>query len=77
MPLDSPVAVPPTGAVLQSFDILGVAVPQNAVVGVGIVTIVGLIVLSAFFSSSEIAMFSLLPTGRRHWSKTAFRGPGR
>ncbi|MDS0260146.1 hemolysin family protein [Haloarcula sp. S1CR25-12] len=44
---------------LQTFDIVGIAVPESAVLGGGIVTIILLIVLSAFFSSSEIAMFSL------------------
>jgi CBS domain containing-hemolysin-like protein len=49
----------PSTALLQSFEVLGVAVPESAVVIGGIATIVVLIVLSAFFSSSEIAMFSL------------------
>jgi len=44
---------------LQTFDVVGIAVPESAVLGGGIVTIILLIVLSAFFSSSEIAMFSL------------------
>jgi len=59
MALDSPVARVPAQAVLQSFDFLGVTVPESAVVIGGVATIVLLIVLSAFFSSSEIAMFSL------------------
>jgi CBS domain containing-hemolysin-like protein len=46
-------------AMLQSFDVVGVAVPESAVLVGGIATIVLLIILSAFFSSSEIAMFSL------------------
>ena len=46
-------------AMLQTFDVVGVAVPESAVLVGGIATIVFLIVLSAFFSSSEIAMFSL------------------
>ncbi len=44
---------------LQTFDVVGVAVPESAVLVGGIATILLLIVLSAFFSSSEIAMFSL------------------
>ena len=46
-------------AMLQTFDVVGVAVPESAVIVGGVATIVFLIVLSAFFSSSEIAMFSL------------------
>ncbi|WP_276273499.1 hemolysin family protein [Haloarcula litorea] len=46
-------------AALQTVEVVGVAVPQNLVLVGGIVTILILIVLSAFFSSSEIAMFSL------------------
>jgi len=46
-------------AMLQTFDVVGVAVPESAVLVGGVATIVFLIVLSAFFSSSEIAMFSL------------------
>src|SRR6056297_2416291 len=43
----------------QTFDVVGIAVPESAVLVGGIATIVLLIILSAFFSSSEIAMFSL------------------
>ncbi|EMA20893.1 CBS domain-containing protein [Haloarcula argentinensis DSM 12282] len=44
---------------LQGVEIVGVPIPQDAVLVAGIVTLVALVVLSAFFSSSEIAMFSL------------------
>ncbi len=40
-------------------DILGVSLSDGLFVGLGLVAIVLLLVLSAFFSSSEIAMFSL------------------
>jgi len=43
----------------QTFDVVGIAVPESAVLVGGVATIVFLIILSAFFSSSEIAMFSL------------------
>jgi CBS domain containing-hemolysin-like protein len=46
-------------AMQQTFDVVGIAVPESAVLVGGVVTIVFLIILSAFFSSSEIAMFSL------------------
>ena len=59
MALDPPATFEPSVALLQSFDFLGVAIPESAVVIGGVATIVLLIVLSAFFSSSEIAMFSL------------------
>jgi len=59
MALDPPVAVELSAAMLQSFDIVGIAVPESAVIIGGVTTILLLIVLSAFFSSSEIAMFSL------------------
>ena len=49
----------PSVAMLQSFDFFGLVIPESAVVIGGTVTIVVLIILSAFFSSSEIAMFSL------------------
>ena len=49
----------PLVAVLQSYDILGVTVSTTLVSVAGAALIVFLIVLSAFFSSSEIAMFSL------------------
>jgi CBS domain containing-hemolysin-like protein len=40
-------------------EVLGVTVSQSAVTAVGIVVVIVLLVLSGFFSSSEIAMFSL------------------
>src|SRR6056297_886678 len=43
----------------QTFDVVGIAVPESAVLVGGIATIVLLIILSAVFSSSEIAMFAL------------------
>jgi len=46
-------------AMQQTFDVVGIAVPESAVLVGGVVTIGFLILLSAFFSSSEIAMFSL------------------
>ena len=57
MALPAPFELPV--AMQQTFDVVGVAVPKSAVLVGGIVTILLLIVLSAFFSSSEIAMFSL------------------
>jgi CBS domain containing-hemolysin-like protein len=42
-----------------SVDVFGVAVSDTAFVGLGLLAIFLLLVLSAFFSSSEIAMFSL------------------
>ncbi|MBX0286682.1 hemolysin family protein [Haloarcula salinisoli] len=57
MALPAPVELPV--AMQQTFDVVGIAVPESAVLVGGIVTILLLIVLSAFFSSSEIAMFSL------------------
>jgi len=59
MSLDPPVPFELSPATLQAIDVVGVPVPQSAVLFGGIATIVALIVLSAFFSSSEIAMFSL------------------
>jgi CBS domain containing-hemolysin-like protein len=61
--MKSSVAVSPGfGGVLQSsVDLLGVAVPETLFVASGVLTILVLIALSAFFSSSEIAMFSLPP----------------
>jgi len=59
MSLDPPVLSELSVATLQAYEVVGVPIPQNVVLVGGIVTIVGLIVLSAFFSSSEIAMFSL------------------
>ena len=58
---DPLVAVSPSVALLQSYDVYGLVVPESAVVIGGSLSIVVLIVLSAFFSSSEIAMFSLPP----------------
>ncbi|PSP86087.1 DNA-binding protein [Halobacteriales archaeon QS_6_64_34] len=54
-----PIAFDVHRATLQTFDVVGVAVPESAVFVGGIATILVLILLSAFFSSSEIAMFSL------------------
>ncbi|MFB6222661.1 MAG: hemolysin family protein [Haloarcula sp.] len=59
MALDPPVPFELSTATLQAIEVVGVAVPKPVVLVSGIATIVGLIVLSAFFSSSEIAMFSL------------------
>jgi len=44
---------------LLAVALFGVELTQDVVVGSGIVTMVILMVLSGFFSSSEIAMFSL------------------
>ncbi len=57
MALPAPFELPV--AMQQTFDVVGVTVPESAVLVGGIGTILLLIVLSAFFSSSEIAMFSL------------------
>jgi len=54
-----PIAFDVHRAPLQTFGVVGVAVPESAVLVGGIATIFVLILLSAFFSSSEIAMFSL------------------
>ena len=54
-----PIAFDSHRATLQTFDVVGIPVPESAVVVGGIGTIIVLIFLSAFFSSSEIAMFSL------------------
>ncbi|PSP70504.1 DNA-binding protein [Halobacteriales archaeon QH_8_67_27] len=43
----------------QTIDVYGYAVPKSAIATAGVIVIVALIGLSAFFSSSEIAMFSL------------------
>ncbi|GCF13844.1 DNA-binding protein [Haloarcula mannanilytica] len=59
MSLDPPVLFELPTAFLQGVEVVGVPIPQNVVLLGGIATIVLLIVLSAFFSSSEIAMFSL------------------
>jgi len=52
-------AVVNVAAVPLSVDILGFSISDTAFVGVGLFAIFLLLVLSAFFSSSEIAMFSL------------------
>jgi len=57
MALPAPFELPV--AMQQTFDVVGIAVPESAVLVGGVATIVFLIILSAFFSSSEIAMFSL------------------
>jgi putative hemolysin len=44
---------------LLSIDVFGLAFLENLCAGLGVLAIVVLIALSAFFSSSEIAMFSL------------------
>ena len=59
MAFTPPVASALSEAMLQSFDVVGIPVSESAVLVGGTVTIVLLIILSAFFSSSEIAMFSL------------------
>jgi CBS domain containing-hemolysin-like protein len=59
MALDPRVAFELPVAMLQAYDIYGIVIPQSTVVVAGVATIVVLIILSAFFSSSEIAMFSL------------------
>ena len=43
----------------QTIDVYGYVVPKSAIATAGVIVIVALIGLSAFFSSSEIAMFSL------------------
>ncbi|MHC3379247.1 hemolysin family protein [Haloarcula sp. H-GB5] len=59
MALDPPAPLERSTAMLQGVEIVGVPIPKDAVLVAGIVTLVALVVLSAFFSSSEIAMFSL------------------
>jgi CBS domain containing-hemolysin-like protein len=59
MPLDSLSVLTRSAVALQTIEFAGVTIPESAVLTGGVVTIVFLIVLSAFFSSSEIAMFSL------------------
>ncbi|WP_121820175.1 hemolysin family protein [Halostella salina] len=44
---------------LQALELFGVAVDQSMITAIGVGTLVVLMALSAFFSSSEIAMFSL------------------
>jgi len=58
-PIVASAAVPPP--LQQSAEVLGVPIPGNVVAVLGIFAIVVLLGLSAFFSSSEIAMFSLPP----------------
>ncbi len=53
------VGTPVTTAVVAQFGAGLVDLPQDVVLGIGAVVIVLLIALSGFFSSSEIAMFSL------------------
>jgi CBS domain containing-hemolysin-like protein len=48
-----------SGALLQSVEFAGVPLSRSLILVAGSATIVVLIILSAFFSSSEIAMFSL------------------
>ena len=58
-PIVASAAVPPP--LQQSAEVLDVPIPGNVVAVLGIFAIVVLLGLSAFFSSSEIAMFSLPP----------------
>ena len=46
-------------AVLQTVTVGGVGIPETVVLAAGLGTLLLLVLLSAFFSSSEIAMFSL------------------
>ena len=59
MALDPPVPFELSTATLQAIEYAGVTIPKSVVLVGGTATIAFLIVLSAFFSSSEIAMFSL------------------
>jgi len=59
MALDPPAPFELSTATLQAIEYAGVTIPETVVLVGGTATIVFLIVLSAFFSSSEIAMFSL------------------
>ncbi|WP_336336324.1 hemolysin family protein [Haloarcula brevis] len=59
MALDPPAPFELSTATLQAIEYAGVTIPETVVLVGGVATIVLLIVLSAFFSSSEIAMFSL------------------
>jgi len=56
----APVAAFAAGGPL-AVEVLGIPLTENLVLSVGAVAIVALLFLSAFFSSSEIAMFSLAP----------------
>jgi CBS domain containing-hemolysin-like protein len=51
----------PERSVALATDVFGIAITDSAVVWGGVVAIVVCLALSAFFSSSEIAMFSLAP----------------
>ena len=59
MALDPPTVTMLSGALLQSVEFAGVPLSRSLILVAGSATIVVLIILSAFFSSSEIAMFSL------------------
>ncbi|MFB6307892.1 MAG: hemolysin family protein [Haloarculaceae archaeon] len=59
MALSISAATEPLASTALAIQVGGVAVSDSAIATVGIVTIVALLALSAFFSSSEIAMFSL------------------
>ncbi|GGO03380.1 hemolysin family protein [Haloarcula pellucida] len=59
MALDPPVTFALSDTMLQTYEVAGIGIPQSAVLVGGVVSIFFLILLSAFFSSSEIAMFSL------------------
>ena len=62
------------GALQSSVDLFGVTVPETLFVAGGVLTILVLIGLSAFFSSSEIAMFSLPPHRLEGLVDDGFRG---
>ena len=49
----------PVGRVSLAVDLFGMAVSDTAFIGIGLLSILVLLGLSGFFSSSEIAMFSL------------------
>ncbi|MFD1586369.1 hemolysin family protein [Halorientalis brevis] len=59
MAVTSASAVPFEAATLLVTQVFGLPLTDSLVTGLGVVTVLGLLVLSAFFSSSEIAMFSL------------------
>jgi putative hemolysin len=66
---------PEVVAPLQSaVNVLGVSVPEWLFITAGVATIVVLIGLSAFFSSSEIAMFSLAPHRLEALAENGLRG---
>ncbi|PSQ09906.1 DNA-binding protein, partial [Halobacteriales archaeon QS_7_68_65] len=58
-PLPTAPSVASTVATVLRVNVLGFAIPETAFAAVGVIVILVLIGLSAFFSSSEIAMFSL------------------